>query len=115
VDFGVHLPLLAWGETRFDLATLIEYVRTADRLGFSAVSMNDHVQFRRPWLDGPTALASVLAATGEMAVATTIAERESPEMAETLDALRRRRPVRAPAPASPMEAFIESVGEGVTR
>jgi alkanesulfonate monooxygenase SsuD/methylene tetrahydromethanopterin reductase-like flavin-dependent oxidoreductase (luciferase family) len=72
VDFGVHLPLLAWGETRYDLATLIEYVRTADRLGFKAVSMNDHLQFRRPWLDGPTALAAVLAATGEMTVATTI-------------------------------------------
>jgi alkanesulfonate monooxygenase SsuD/methylene tetrahydromethanopterin reductase-like flavin-dependent oxidoreductase (luciferase family) len=72
VDFGVHLPLLAWGETRYDLATLIEYVRTADRLGFKAVSMNDHLQFRRPWLDGPTALASVLSVTGEMTVATTI-------------------------------------------
>jgi alkanesulfonate monooxygenase SsuD/methylene tetrahydromethanopterin reductase-like flavin-dependent oxidoreductase (luciferase family) len=72
VDFGVHLPLLAWGETQYDLATLIEYVRAADRLGFKAVSMNDHLQFRRPWLDGPTALASVLSATGEMTVATTI-------------------------------------------
>jgi alkanesulfonate monooxygenase SsuD/methylene tetrahydromethanopterin reductase-like flavin-dependent oxidoreductase (luciferase family) len=72
VDFGVHLPLLAWGETRYDLATLVEYVRTADQLGFKAVSMNDHLQFRRPWLDGPTALASVLSVTGEMTVATTI-------------------------------------------
>jgi alkanesulfonate monooxygenase SsuD/methylene tetrahydromethanopterin reductase-like flavin-dependent oxidoreductase (luciferase family) len=73
VDLGVHLPLLAWDEPRYDLATLIEYVRTAERLGFAAVSVNDHLQFRRPWLDGPTALASVLAATGEMTVATTIA------------------------------------------
>ncbi len=73
MDFGVHLPLLAWNEPRFTLATLIQVVRTAKRLGFSAVSVNDHLQFRRPWLDGPTALASVLAATGEMSVATTIA------------------------------------------
>jgi alkanesulfonate monooxygenase SsuD/methylene tetrahydromethanopterin reductase-like flavin-dependent oxidoreductase (luciferase family) len=73
VDFGVHLPLLAWDEPRHDLATLIEYVRTAERLGFMSVSVNDHLQHRRPWLDGPTALASVLAATGEMTVATTIA------------------------------------------
>jgi alkanesulfonate monooxygenase SsuD/methylene tetrahydromethanopterin reductase-like flavin-dependent oxidoreductase (luciferase family) len=73
VDFGVHLPLLAWDETRFDLASLIEYVQTAERLGFKAVSMNDHLQYRRAWLDGPTALASVLAATGEMTIATTIA------------------------------------------
>ncbi|MGZ8599690.1 MAG: LLM class flavin-dependent oxidoreductase [Actinomycetota bacterium] len=73
MDLGVHLPLLAWDEARYDLASLIAYVRTADRLGFSAVSMNDHLRFRRPWLDGPTALASVLSATGEMTVATTIA------------------------------------------
>ncbi len=73
MDFGVHLPLLAWDEPRYDLASLLEYVRTAERLGFTAVSVNDHLQFRKPWLDGPTALASVLAATGEMTVATTIA------------------------------------------
>ncbi len=73
MDFGVHLPLLAWAEPRYDLASLLEYVRTAERLGFKAVSVNDHLQFRKPWLDGPTALASVLAATGEMTVATTIA------------------------------------------
>lgn len=73
MEFGVHLPLLAWDEEPFDPASLTEYVRTADRLGFSAVSVNDHLQHRRPWLDGPTALASVLGSTGDMAVATTIA------------------------------------------
>lgn len=72
MEFGVHLPLLAWGEERFELSALMAYVRAAERLGFSAVSVNDHLQFRRPWLDGPTALASVLEATGEMTVATTI-------------------------------------------
>lgn len=73
MDFGVHLPLLAWDEQRYDLASLIEYVRAAERLGFRAVSVNDHLLHRRPWLDGPTALSSVLAATGGMTVATTIA------------------------------------------
>ena len=73
MDFRVHLPLLAWDEARYDVASLIEYVRTAERLGFTAVSANDHLQHRRPWLDGPTALASVLGSTGEMTVATTIA------------------------------------------
>ena len=73
MEFGVHLPLLAWDEEPFDPASLTEYVRTADRLGFSAVSVNDHLQHRRPWLDGPTALASVLGSTGDMTVATTIA------------------------------------------
>lgn len=37
------------------------------------MSVNDHLRFRRPWLDGPTALAAVLEASGEMTVATTIA------------------------------------------
>jgi alkanesulfonate monooxygenase SsuD/methylene tetrahydromethanopterin reductase-like flavin-dependent oxidoreductase (luciferase family) len=72
MDLGVHLPLLTWNETRSEPASLIEYVRTADRLGFTAVSVNDHLQYRRPWLDGPTALASVVSATGEMTLATTI-------------------------------------------
>jgi alkanesulfonate monooxygenase SsuD/methylene tetrahydromethanopterin reductase-like flavin-dependent oxidoreductase (luciferase family) len=72
VDLGVHLPLLAWDEPRYDVASLIAYVRTAERLGVSAVSVNDHLRFRRPWLDGPTALASVLSATGAMTVATTV-------------------------------------------
>jgi probable F420-dependent oxidoreductase len=73
MDLGVHLPLLAWDEPRFTLATLTGVVDLARRLGFSAVSVNDHLRFRRPWLDGPTALASVLGATGDMTLATTIA------------------------------------------
>jgi alkanesulfonate monooxygenase SsuD/methylene tetrahydromethanopterin reductase-like flavin-dependent oxidoreductase (luciferase family) len=35
--------------------------------------VNDHLQHRRPWLDAPTALASVVSATGDMTLATTIA------------------------------------------
>ena len=71
--FGVHLPLLAWDDGPFDPASLTEYVRAADGLGFTAVSVNDHLQFRRPWLDGLTALASVVGSTGDMTLATTIA------------------------------------------
>jgi alkanesulfonate monooxygenase SsuD/methylene tetrahydromethanopterin reductase-like flavin-dependent oxidoreductase (luciferase family) len=63
MDLGVHLPLLTWDETRSEPVSLIEYVRTAERLGFAAVSVNDHLQYRRPWLDGPTALASVVSAS----------------------------------------------------
>ncbi|HUH20993.1 MAG TPA: LLM class flavin-dependent oxidoreductase, partial [Gaiellaceae bacterium] len=73
MDLGVHLPLLTWDEAGSGRVSLIEYVRTAERLGFTAVSVNDYVQYRRPWLDGPTALASVVSATGEMTLATTIA------------------------------------------
>jgi alkanesulfonate monooxygenase SsuD/methylene tetrahydromethanopterin reductase-like flavin-dependent oxidoreductase (luciferase family) len=73
MDLGVHLPPLTWDEARSERVSLIEYVRSAEQLGFTAVSVNDHVQYRRPWLDGPTALASVVSATGEMTLATTIA------------------------------------------
>jgi probable F420-dependent oxidoreductase len=45
----------------------------AQRLGFRALSANDHLLFSRPWLDGPTALAAVLARTGHMTLATTVA------------------------------------------
>jgi hypothetical protein len=34
MDLGVHLPLLTLDETRSEPVSLIEYVRTADRLGF---------------------------------------------------------------------------------
>jgi alkanesulfonate monooxygenase SsuD/methylene tetrahydromethanopterin reductase-like flavin-dependent oxidoreductase (luciferase family) len=73
MDLGVHLPVLQWSESEPETPSLIAYVETARRLGFTAVSVNDHVQHRRPWLDGPTALASVVSATGDMTLATTIA------------------------------------------
>lgn len=72
MELGAHLPLLARGDERFTLDGLTRYVATARRLGFSAVSMNDHLVFQRPWLDGPTALAAVLPASGEMGLATTV-------------------------------------------
>ncbi|HEY7659089.1 MAG TPA: LLM class flavin-dependent oxidoreductase, partial [Actinomycetota bacterium] len=73
MELGVHLPLLTWDEATPGPMPLAEYVRTAERLGFTAVSANDHLQYRRPWLDGPTALASVISASGEMTLATTVA------------------------------------------
>ena len=41
--------------------------------GFAAVSANDHLVFQTPWLDGPSALASVIERSGELELATTIA------------------------------------------
>jgi alkanesulfonate monooxygenase SsuD/methylene tetrahydromethanopterin reductase-like flavin-dependent oxidoreductase (luciferase family) len=42
------------------------------RLGFSALSANDHVEFSVPWLDGPTALAAMVDHSGTMTLATTV-------------------------------------------
>jgi probable F420-dependent oxidoreductase len=73
MDYGVHLPLIGFGGRPPSLRHLMQYTETAERLGFSALSVNDHLLFSRPWLDGPTALSSVLAATGTMDLMTTVA------------------------------------------
>lgn len=73
MDYGVHLPLIALNRQHWSLQGLLEYTQTAERLGFQALSINDHLLFSRPWLDGPTALAAVLARTGQMSLATTVA------------------------------------------
>lgn len=73
MDYGVHLPLMALNDRPWSLRGLLDYVEAAERLGFRAVSANDHLLFPRPWLDGPTALAAVLAATGRMDLMTTVA------------------------------------------
>jgi alkanesulfonate monooxygenase SsuD/methylene tetrahydromethanopterin reductase-like flavin-dependent oxidoreductase (luciferase family) len=72
VDFGAHLPLMDFGGHPYSLRHLTEYVDAARRLGFGAVSANDHLVFAVPWLDGPTALAVALGHSGEMALATTV-------------------------------------------
>jgi probable F420-dependent oxidoreductase len=73
VDYGAHLPLIALGGQPWTLHRLLEYAQIAESAGFQAVAANDHLVFPRPWLDGPTALAAVLARTGQMALATTVA------------------------------------------
>jgi len=72
VEFGVHLPLMQLGEEGLSFGRLAAAVDSARDCGFVAVSANDHFIFQRPWLDGPTALASVIERSGEMALATTV-------------------------------------------
>ena len=73
MDYGVHLPLIGFGERPPSLLHLMQYTETAESLGFAALSANDHLVFSRPWLDGPTALSSVLDATARMDLMTTVA------------------------------------------
>jgi alkanesulfonate monooxygenase SsuD/methylene tetrahydromethanopterin reductase-like flavin-dependent oxidoreductase (luciferase family) len=73
VDLGVHLPLMQFGEEPLSLRRLEGAVDTARDCGFAAISANDHFVFQTPWLDGPTALASMIERSGEMALATTVA------------------------------------------
>lgn len=72
MDYGAHLPLISLDGRPWTLNRLLEYARTAEEVGFRALSANDHLVFSRPWLDGPTALAAVLPHTGQMSLATTV-------------------------------------------
>jgi alkanesulfonate monooxygenase SsuD/methylene tetrahydromethanopterin reductase-like flavin-dependent oxidoreductase (luciferase family) len=73
MDYGVHLPLMDLGGRPRTLRGLLDYAEAAEDLGFRALSANDHLRFPRPWLDGPTALAAVLAVTQRMDLVTTVA------------------------------------------
>ena len=72
MDFGLHLPLLDFGNNPYTLDHLIRCVETGRQLGFRGVAANDHLVFSKPWLDGPTAIAAVLSHTGNMDLTTTV-------------------------------------------
>jgi alkanesulfonate monooxygenase SsuD/methylene tetrahydromethanopterin reductase-like flavin-dependent oxidoreductase (luciferase family) len=115
VDFGAHLPLMDFGGHPFTLEHLVAYTETAARLGFSAVSVNDHLVFSVPWLDGPTALAAVMEHSGDMTLATTVALaviRAPVPVAKTLGAIDRLsggRVLAAVGPGSSAQDY-EAVG-----
>ena len=73
MQFGVHLPQLGWGEEPVTLDRVMTVATAAERLGFGTISANDHLVYGRPWLDGPTALATVVAAAPGVRLMTTVA------------------------------------------
>ncbi len=73
MEFGVHLPLVAFRGQAFSLSRLVDYAQTAEQLGFTTLCVNDHLTFSRPWLDSITALAAVLTKTPRMTLMTTVA------------------------------------------
>lgn len=73
MELGAHLPLADLGDGTLGIDGMRDYVRTARDLGYAAISANDHLVWRRPWLDGPTVLAAVASEAGPMALATSIA------------------------------------------
>jgi alkanesulfonate monooxygenase SsuD/methylene tetrahydromethanopterin reductase-like flavin-dependent oxidoreductase (luciferase family) len=72
MDLGIHLPLMQFGGEGLSRGRLEQAVDAARECGLAAVSANDHFVFSTPWLDGPTALASVIERTGDMTLATTL-------------------------------------------
>jgi len=73
MQYGVHLPLMEWDGNRFDVAHMAEVARRAEELGYDTISANDHFVFRRAWLDGPTALASITSAAPTAKLMTSVA------------------------------------------
>src|SRR6266571_7225639 len=73
MEFGVHLPIMAFGEHPFSLADLVSSAETAERLGFTTLCANDHLIYSRPFLDGLIALASILTCTHRISLMTTAA------------------------------------------
>jgi alkanesulfonate monooxygenase SsuD/methylene tetrahydromethanopterin reductase-like flavin-dependent oxidoreductase (luciferase family) len=71
--FGVHLPVMDWDGTRFGIERLVAVARAAEVLGFDTLSVNDHLVFRRAWLDGPTALAAIIASAPTARLMTSVA------------------------------------------
>ena len=71
MDFGIHLPLMEFGDEGLSRARLESSVDAARECGFAAVSANDHFVFSTPWLDGPTALAAIAERSGDMLLGTT--------------------------------------------
>src|SRR5215216_1267057 len=63
---------MRFGEEPLSLHRLQATVDTARGCGFAAISANDHFVFQTPWLDGLTALASVVERSGRMTLATTV-------------------------------------------
>lgn len=72
MDFGVHLPLMDFGDQGLSWERLERTVDAARECGFAAVSANDHFVYSTPWLDGPTALAAMVERSGDMVLATTL-------------------------------------------
>ena len=72
MEFGVHLPQIEWTDERVSLERLIAVATTAQRLGFGTITANDHLVYGRPWLDGPTALAAIMAAAPMVKLMTSV-------------------------------------------
>ena len=71
--FGVHLPVLGFDDRPATLERLVSVAQAAERLGLDTISVNDHLVYRSPWLDGPMALTAVLAAVPTMTLMTSVA------------------------------------------
>jgi alkanesulfonate monooxygenase SsuD/methylene tetrahydromethanopterin reductase-like flavin-dependent oxidoreductase (luciferase family) len=71
--YGAHLPIIGFDDRLWTLERLGAYVRRAAALGFRYLTTNDHLISPRPFLDSMTAMAAVIADSGEMSLLPSIA------------------------------------------
>jgi len=71
--YGAHLPIIGFDDRPWTVARLRAYVRRAAGLGFRYLATNDHLVSPRPFLDSLTAMAAVIADSGDMALVPSIA------------------------------------------
>ena len=109
MDLGVHLPLMPSLSEPLSLARLGNAVDAARECGFAAISANDHFVFQTPWLDGPTALASMIERSGRHDPGHD--GRRSPSLRGPVRWRKRSRP----STCSPSGALIAAVGPGSSR
>jgi alkanesulfonate monooxygenase SsuD/methylene tetrahydromethanopterin reductase-like flavin-dependent oxidoreductase (luciferase family) len=72
MHLGAHLPLIDFDGSGYSPGLLASFTDAARETGFTALAANDHFVFQRPWLDGLTALASVIERSGDLMLATTV-------------------------------------------
>jgi alkanesulfonate monooxygenase SsuD/methylene tetrahydromethanopterin reductase-like flavin-dependent oxidoreductase (luciferase family) len=73
MQYGAHLPLIDFDGRGWPVDSLVSFTDAARRLGYGWLTVNDHLIFQRPWLDGIVALSSVIGVSGELRLATTVA------------------------------------------
>jgi alkanesulfonate monooxygenase SsuD/methylene tetrahydromethanopterin reductase-like flavin-dependent oxidoreductase (luciferase family) len=87
---GIHLPQLVERTSPASFAEAVECAVAAERLGYDALSVNDHITYHGPWLDGPALLAAAAVRTHHIGLATTVllpALRGAAVSAQTLTAI----------------------------
>src|SRR6185312_8104161 len=72
MEFGVHIPVIVGESGIPSLRELAAYGVAAERLGYTSVATSDHVVARSGWLDGPSILAAIGAATEHVELITAI-------------------------------------------